>query len=168
MPQINLSSSKHKTGFRTKDGDTWEPYTDDKKVALLTAAFTEIKKRIYEGKGVLKTCNAAFGKLPGGRDFNAIWKDPGIWISFNSNPADGIFGITYKKDISIAGYVFSLPDPARVIAATLVHELAHVNGASGTPPSKEAESTLPPCGFDDLYNPVIEGMVRRRERIYLA
>ena len=26
MPKINLESSKHKTGFRTKDGDTWEPF----------------------------------------------------------------------------------------------------------------------------------------------
>jgi hypothetical protein len=39
-----------------------------------------------------------------------------------------------------------------------VHELAHVNGAPGGMVSKAAEATLPPCGFDDLFNPVIVGM----------
>lgn len=46
----------------------------------------------------------------------------------------------------------------RLIAATLVHELAHVNGAPGGMESKAAEATLPPCGFDDLFNPALVGM----------
>lgn len=168
MPQINTASSKHKTGFRTKDGNTWEPYADDKQIKLVTAAFMEIRKRIFDSKTVLKTCNAAFAKLPGGRDFATVWKDPGIWVSFNSNTEEKLFGITYKKDISIAVYVFAQREPARLIAATLVHELAHVNGAPGGMESKDAESTLPPCGFDDLYNPATVGVVLRRKQIYLA
>jgi hypothetical protein len=168
MPQINRESLKHKTGFRTKDGDTWEPYTDDKQIALVTAAFTEVKKQILDNKGILKSCNAAFAKLLGGRDFTALWKDPSIWVSFNPNPADGLFGITYKKDIAIAAYVFAQREPVRWIAATLVHELAHVNGAPGGEESKAAESTLPQCGFDDKYNPATVGMVLRPKTIYLA
>jgi hypothetical protein len=78
MPQINRESSKHKTGFHTKEGDRWEPFKDEKQIALMIAAFAEIDKRIFKNKGVLKTCNAAFGKLPNGRDFAALWKDPGI------------------------------------------------------------------------------------------
>jgi len=39
-----------------------------------------------------------------------------------------------------------------------VHELAHVNGAPGGMVSKAAEATLPPCGFDDLFNPALVGM----------
>jgi hypothetical protein len=168
MPKINRESSKHKTEFRTKDGDTWEPYSDDKQIALVTSAFTEIQKQIIQNKGVLKTCNAAFAKLLGGRDFAAIWKDPDIWVSFNSNKADGIFGITYKKDIAIAAYVFAQKNPVRLIAATLVHELAHVNGAPSGAESKDAESTLPQCGFDDMYNPATVGVVLRPKQIYLA
>ena len=168
MPQINTPSSKHKTGFRTADGNTWEPYTDDKQIKVLTAAFMEIEKQIIKNKDILKTCNAAFGKLQGGRDFASLWKDPGIWVSFNSNQDEQLFGITYKKDIAIAAYVFKQKNTVRVLAATLVHELAHVNGAPGGMESKDAESTLPPCGFDDMYNPATVGVLRRRRQIDLA
>jgi hypothetical protein len=168
MPNINRESSKHKTGFRTKDGHTWEPFKDEKQIALVVAAFAEVNRRILENKGVLKTCNAAFGKLPNGRDFAALWKDPGIWVSFDPNPEEGVFGITYEKDIAITAYVFTLREPIRWIAGTLVHELAHVNGAPGGTDSKQAESTLPPCGFEDTYNPATVGAVRRPQQVYLA
>ena len=39
--------------------------------------------------------------------------------------------MTYKKDISIPMRLFSIPDPVRVIAATLVHELATSTGPPG-------------------------------------
>jgi hypothetical protein len=168
MPTINRESSKHKTGFRTKEGDTWEPFTDDKKIALVSAAFTEINKQIFQDKGILKSCKAAFGKLPGGKDFAALWKDPGVWVSYNPHMVDGFFGITYQRDIALAEYIFTLREPVRWIAATLVHELAHVNGAPGGMESKDAESTLPPCGFDDKYNPATVGAVRRPTQIFLA
>jgi hypothetical protein len=96
-------------------------------------------------------------------------KDPGIWVSLNSNPATDIFGMTHKKEISILIRLFSLGSLVRVIAATLVHELAHVNGApGGWTDSKAAESTLPPCGFEDQYNPAIVGSIRRPKQIILA
>ncbi len=41
------------------------------------------------------------------------------------------------------------------VAASLVHELAHVNGAPGD--SHAAEATLPCCGFAALYVPTIIG-----------
>ncbi len=64
--------------------------------------------------------------------------------------------------------MFKLPDPVSWIAATLVHELAHVNGAPGGMLSKAAETTLPPCGFGDEFNPATVGMVRRPRRIEMA
>ena len=168
MPQINTEKSKHKTGFRTKDGDSWEPYTDRKMIELVTEAFMEINSRVLTNKGTLKTCNAAFAKLVGRRNFAAVWKDPGIWISFNPNPVEGAFGITYKKDIAIYAHVFTLREPVRWIAGTLIHELAHVNGAPGTADSKEAEATLLSCGFDDVHNPATVGAVRRPKQVDLA
>jgi hypothetical protein len=169
VPNINRPSSQHKTGFHTDLGDWWLPYTDDKQLSLVAAAFMEINKQIIDNKGVLKTCNAAFGKLPGGRDFAAVWRDPGIWVSFNPNPRELLWGITYRKDIAIAAYVFGLIEPIRWIAATLVHKLAHVNGAPGIySDSRAAEETLPPCGFDDKYNPGVVGAVRRPRHVYLA
>jgi hypothetical protein len=169
MPNINRTSSKHNSPWVTQDGkNKWEPFTDDKTINVMIAAFMEINKRIIDSKGVLKTCNRAFAKLPGARNFAAVWRDPAIWVSFNPNPEDGLFGITYKKDIAIAAHLFTLIEPARFIAATLVHELAHVNGAPGGQGHKEAEATLPPCGFDDLYNSAIEGKVLRPQTVYMA
>jgi hypothetical protein len=170
MPQIKTESSKNKTVYVTKDGkDRWEPYKDPKLIQLVQAAFLEINKKVIANKTILKTCNVAFTKLKGRRDFATVWKDPGIWISFNPNPEEGLFGMFYKDDISIAAYVFALRDPVRWIAGTLVHELAHVNGApGGWTDSKEAESTLPPCGFDDVYKPATVGMIRRPTDVYVA
>jgi hypothetical protein len=60
--------------------------------------------------------------------------------------------------------MFAMRTPVPWIAGTLIHELAHVNGAPGGPDtsSKEAEGTLPPCGFDDVHNPATVGDRMRR------
>src|SRR4051794_27419395 len=173
MPNINRPVRKHKTGFRTKDGDFWEPFTDEKHITIMINAFLEVNKRIIDSKKVRKTCNAAFCKLPGGRSFEAVWRDPGIWVSFNPNKDPGLFGITWKKDVAIASNLFESPNAVNLIAATLVHELAHVNGAIGWTDKatekalKAAEATLPPCGFEDLYRPATLGAVRRPSQVYL-
>ena len=168
MPNINRPS-KNRTILRTKDGDTWEPFQDEKQVNVVISAFMVINKNVIWDKRILKTCNCAFAKLAGRRDFATVWRDPEIWVSLNSNPATDIFGMTYKKEISIPIRLFSIPEPVRVIAATLVHELAHVNGApGGWTDSKAAESTLPPCGFDDQYNPAMVGSIRRPKQIIMA
>jgi hypothetical protein len=168
MPNINIKSRSRKI-FRTKDGDTWEPFQDDKQVNVVIGAFMVINTNVIWDEKILKTCNCAFAKLAGHRDFATVWRDPEVWVSLNSNPATDIFGMTYKKEISIPIRLFSIPEPVRVIAATLVHELAHVNGApGGWTDSKEAESTLPPCGFDDQYNPVMVGSIRRPKQIIIT
>jgi hypothetical protein len=131
-------------------------------------AFMEINRKVIWDKGILKTCNCAFAKLPLRRDFAAVWRDPDIWVSLNPNPDESLFGITFKKDVTISAHLFKSGDPVRWIAATLVHELAHVNGAPGGMESKAAESTLPPCGFDDKYNPATVGLARGPRLIEMA
>jgi hypothetical protein len=166
MPNINRPASKHKTGITTKDGDFWEPFTKDAHITIMINAFMMIHRRIIANKNVKKTCNAAFCKLPGGRSFEAVWRDPGIWVSFDPTSKTGFFAITFKKDIAIPSWVFEVPNAVGAIAATLVHELAHVNGAPGD--DKQAESMLPPCGFEDMFKPGTIGAVRRPTQVYLA
>ena len=169
MPNINRPSLKHPTNFRTKDGSSWLPFTDDTQITQMINAFMEINRKIIWDKGVVKSCNCAFAKLPGRRDFASVWRDPDVFVSFNPNTDPGLFGITYKKDVAIASRVFQFPEAVGWIAATLVHELAHVNGAPGGMESKAAEATLPPCGFSDKFNPVVVGMrVRRPIQIEMA
>ena len=132
-------------------------------------AFMEINSKVIWDKAILKTCNGAFCKLPGRRDFASVWRDWGVFVSFNPNPDPSLSGITFKKDITIATQLFKSPNAVRLIAATLVHELAHINGAPGGMDSKAAEATLPPCGFDDVFNPATVGTrVRRPIRIEIG
>jgi hypothetical protein len=165
MPQIKLETSKNKIVYRTEDGkNRWEPFKDEKHIQLVKEAFLMIDTRILKNKATLKTCNAAFVKLKGRRDFPTVWKMAGIWVSFNPNPEEGLYGWLYKNDISLSAHMFAMRNPVPWIAGTLIHELAHVNGAPGGPDtsSKEAEGTLPPCGFDDVHNPATVGDRMRR------
>jgi hypothetical protein len=157
MPNINRPSLKHEANFRTRDGDRWLPFTDETQIQQMIDAFMIINSKVIWDKKILATCNRAFCSLPRRRDFAAIWRDPRIYVSFNPNEDPGLFGITWKNDITIASQLFKNPNAPRLIAATLVHELAHVNGAPGGMESKAAEATLPPCGFDDLFNPATVG-----------
>jgi hypothetical protein len=158
VPNINRPSLKHKTNFKTKDGDRWLPFEDDAHINQMIEAFMVINSKIIWDKKILKNCNRAFCNLPNGRDFAAVWRDPEVFVSFNPNPDPSLGGITFKKDITISSWMLKNPNYARLIASVLVHELAHVNGAPGGMVSKAAEATLPPCGFDDLFNPALVGM----------
>jgi hypothetical protein len=170
MPNINVPHLKHRMPY-VSGADTWEPYTDIVKLVQVQAAVFTVIARSIGNQGVLTSCNAAFAALPGGRDFSAIFNDPDVWISYNSNPQAGLFGThaaaPFNKEITIAAYVFTLPNPIAILAATIVHELAHVNGAPGWP-SPAAESTLPPCGFGAEYDPGILGLLKSAKRNRLA
>ena len=100
MPNINRPSLKHKTNFKTKDGDRWLPFEDDAQINQMIEAFMVINSKVIWDKTILKSCNRAFCNLPGGRDFAAVWRDPGVFVSFNPNPDPSLAGITFKKDIA--------------------------------------------------------------------
>ena len=160
MPKINTAASNHEAPAGTAK---WKflPYTKDERRqhATLIRAIKIIDKRI---KGY-RPCNAAFEELPGGKTFAAIWKDPNIWISYDPEYKVGKFGATVrgKKEITISKYAFRGGDHWTV-AATLIHELAHVNGAPGN--DTQAEDTLKSCLLKDLHDPNIIGKVTSKPR----
>ena len=105
-------------------------------------------------------CDAIFSALPGGKDFKAWFDDPNVWINYDSSNAQGDWGWTmpgaYPKDIVVSR--FSLRMGRWSTAATIIHELAHLNGADGH--SHAAENTLQHCGLKSPqgpYNPSIRG-----------
>jgi hypothetical protein len=51
-----------------------------------------------------------------------------------------------------------------IVAATLVHEFAHIGGAPGWP-SPAAEKSLPKCGFGLQYEPGILGSIESVARM---
>jgi hypothetical protein len=111
-------------------------------------------------------CNASFQGLgsgmwfwrTGGRSFDDTFNDPDVWVSYHWDKTTGIRGLTSgrrPKDITIAQNAFD--EGLRAVAATIVHELAHVNGAPGKP-SRMAEDTLRGCGFSDQFDEAAVGI----------
>lgn len=128
---------------------TWNAYSDENKKKVVEAALFILRNNV---KG-MKPCNDCFSALPGGRSFDDVLGDDTIFISYDPHNVKGDFGATIGKDITVTDYTISVG--RWTVAATLVHELAHVNGASGA--DTKAEDTLNCCGFSALHDPNIIG-----------
>jgi hypothetical protein len=128
----------------------WWPYDGGAARKTLAAAMDIIAKRVKNMSG----CNSYFSHLPGHRSFKDLWDDPGIWIHWDPRPDPGFYGATSHEfpvaDITISN--FALSKGKWVTAATLVHELAHVDLAPGGT-STAAEDALKHCGLSGLVDP---------------
>jgi hypothetical protein len=85
-----------------------------------------------------------FRSLPNGRSLRSLLADRSIWINFTHElPLPGV-GITMGKEIGLSHWAFM--QGRLIVLATLIHELAHVGGAPGTP-SQAAEEAALHCGL---------------------
>jgi hypothetical protein len=92
----------------------------------------------------MRPCNDCFSRLSGGKTFDDVFDDPAMFISFDlSGPFSGRTDAVGGKEITISAREFRIGRWS--VAATLVHELAHVNGADAV--SADAEETLKCCGL---------------------
>ena len=137
MAKINTAGSGH--GNKTIGIYQFFEYADKAALGTLKKALYILEHNI---KG-MRPCNACFKALPGGRSFDDVLTDNSVWISHDPTN-HGAYGVTSGNDVSISKLAF---DGGRwVVAATLVHELAHVNGAPGHT-TAQAEATLSCCGL---------------------
>jgi hypothetical protein len=151
MPTIHVPGDGHATPVALADGTTWGEYTDPKIKKTLERALFILKHNI---RG-MKPCNTCFSALPGGKSFDDVIDDASIFISFDpSGPNSGVTNAVGGKEITISAGEFR--GGRWTVAATLVHELAHTNGASGT--TLDAERTLKCCGLWGLFRPGSIGM----------
>ncbi len=119
-------------------------------------------------KGI-PSADVYFKTLSNGRSLTQMLADSSIWINFDPALPVTDFGIsnTTVGELAIGEKAFKIGK--WTVLATLIHELAHLNGAGG-PPSQEAEEALLHCGLgkksektskkDDPrtpYDPGIEG-----------
>ncbi len=129
--------------FDPKDG------FHQKCLALVFSALILMKTKSWSNP----KCNVAFQDLPQKRKFDDVFSDDSIWI--NLVELDAVMGQQFGNDVAVSKQAFSdalkRNDGVDFIASILVHELAHVNGA--TMNDNKAESILPPCGFAAYYNP---------------
>ena len=89
--------------------------------------------------------NTFFKGLPGGRSLTQLLNDSTIWINYCP-------GLTLFGEAQISGKELALgPSPFRkgkwVVLGTLIHELAHIDGAPTAGGSTLAEEALYHCGL---------------------
>lgn len=152
MPKIHITKSTYSAPSPIA-GWSWLPYADPSpQLTTLKSAISIIDTKIKS----YQPCNNAFKALPLGKSFLQIWSDPTVWISLDSIYKAGRYGATLsKKHITLSLYALNMGK--WTTAATLVHELAHVGGASGT--DSKAEDTLLKCLLKGLHDPNIIGRI---------
>jgi hypothetical protein len=160
MPKINTADSGHKGPDPLPGGHKYETYTNDVFIDTLKDAMRIIDHRITG----YAPCNKAFRALLGGRTLAQVWMDDDVWINFDPTRRKGDYGATRGKDITITAY--SLAMGRWTVAATLVHELAHVNGAPGD--THAAEATLRSCLLAGLEDPNIIGAILQSAKTRIA
>jgi len=151
MARIHVPGDGHVAPL-PKAGWQWKPYSDVKKRRVVERALFILRTNV---KG-MKPCNECFKKLPGMRSFDDILNDPELFISFDPGNIEGRYGVTIHaggKEVSITDWAIRMG--RWLVASTLIHEFAHVNGAPGT--SSDAEDTLICCGFSAHHVPGIIG-----------
>ena len=144
MPTIHRPGDGHATPAALADGTKWDPYDNAGILDTLNRALFILKHNI---KG-MRPCNDCFKRLPGGRTFQEVFDDATIFISFDpSGPNSGVTDAVGGKEITVSASEFRVGRWS--VAATLVHEFAHTNGASGA--TMDAENTLNCCGLNGLF-----------------
>ena len=146
--KINTGASGH-GNLTILDFHFWA-YNNDKALKTLEQAVFILKNNI---KG-MKPCNERFKKLSGGRTSDDILKDDTVWISYEARTTTGWYGATNTvggNEITISQAAFN--KGRWWVAGTLVHEMAHVNGAPAN--TVDADDTLLYCGVKNAYEGVI-------------
>jgi len=106
--------------------------------------------------------------LPVGKTFKDLFDDPRIWINYDSTNNGNLWGWTvpgtHPRDLVVSR--FALGMGIWSTAATIVHEMAHLNGAPGGA-SHAAEHTVRACRMRSRAGPydphVIGRFIQRRD-----
>jgi len=157
MPSIQINIGDH-VG--------WAPRASPSPVpAKHRAATSWARMRAKRIAREMPSADTYFKTLPKGLTLTSLLSDNTIWINYE--PTLDVYGWQHGKEIGIGKKSYNKGRWS--VLATLIHELAHVNGAPGGK-SKAAEQALIHCGLgnrnefttgvDDPktpYNPNIEG-----------
>ena len=133
---------------------------DKKRLAAITKAY-DIVNKLDAKLNLQEPCNKYFKTLPKGKTFRDFWRDNSIFINFSPSLTNGFYGATHSnnKDICISAWCLDNTNHW-MVAATIVHEFAHIAGAPGGV-SHAAEKAADMCGFKPQYNPAILGSIKQ-------
>ena len=140
----------------------WVKFPDD-----LVGQVRWARSRAFRITTDIPSANVYFRTLPNGRSLSDLLNDGSLWVNFD--PVITEFGRTNNvhREMAIGKPAFRIG--RWTVLATLIHELAHINGAPGGN-DRRAEEALLHCGLgkrsekasgkDDPwtpYDPGIEG-----------
>ena len=141
----------------------WYAYVDGSRPhQIVVAAIDQLRQRILTNPDVLDACNERYMTISRGRhrgqiNFQSLIEDPEPRITLSRCPVTQYFGVTSGNHISIAHLCFSprgAVPAVDVTAGTILHELAHVVGATGNttgPGHFIAESVVLACGYPQVF-----------------
>jgi hypothetical protein len=164
VPAINTPETRHgELRVVSKKGLVvdWKPFltTTQEEVRRLKKIqqAVQLVGKLETQQNLYDTCNMYFTKLPRGKSLRELWKGGGVFISLWPNSPRGEFAVTHSnnKDITIASWCLDT-QTVSMVAATVIHEMAHVAGAPGGD-SHMAERAVDKCGFHDEYDPRLLG-----------
>lgn len=119
------------------DKTEWTPFTDPTQIDTVRGALQILQDKV----STIPSCDQYFQGLPGRRSFADVLADPYVWISRDA--AGPAAAETEGKQITLS--TRTVAQGRWAVAATLVHEFAHVNGASDV--DGQAEKALLHCGL---------------------
>jgi|SRR5664279_4367021 len=142
MARINGPDGKiYSQPTPSADGTTWAPFEDANHIRTVRSALGILTSKIAN----MKSANDYFSGLPGRQSFTDVVKDNRIWISYDPNGPDSAETVGLHITIGRTPLRWGL----WAVAATLVHELAHINGATDI--DGQAEKALLYCGLKQHY-----------------
>lgn len=145
--------------------DAWWAYRNgSSQHDIVLAAIEQLRQRIVNNAGVLDACNERFLAVSSQRQggplgFSDLFQNPEPRVIICRNAETAYWGCTHQTYIAITNFCFNHqgnPPAIELTAATILHELAHVVGATGNTAGRGhfiAESVLPPCGYSSCFHP---------------
>lgn len=168
MAKLNTPASAHGSKIERYAGgiiiqyDAFQNATanDKRRFSAITKAY-DIVNKLDAKLDLQGPCNKYFRKLPKAKTFRDFWRDNSIFINFSPSLTAGFYGATHSNDKDICVSAWCLDTTNHwMVAATIVHEFAHIAGAPGGA-SHSAEKAADMCGFKPQYNPAIVGSIKQ-------
>lgn len=162
MATINITSASRvppaiRSGRRLHLFNPYNPLTHANYISMLQIALGNIRSNIVSRPACCQSCDDAFRHLPRGRSFREVFNNPNVWINFDPRMDEQDYASTHPHlpDITITAACFQYASThgrrgMRVLMGTIVHEMAHINGAHSS--DNSAESTLQSCCLRDVYD----------------
>lgn len=168
MAKINTSATAHGSMTENYAGGTSIDYNvfpdataaEKRRLAKVKRAYNIIKG-LDARIDLQGPCNKYFKTLPKGKTFRRFWRNNTIFINYSPSLTNGFYGATHSNDKDICVSAWCLDNTNKwMVAATIVHEYAHIGGAPGGA-SHAAEKAADKCGFKPQYNPRILGSIKQ-------